>query len=431
MAIQGLRNTGLARGTGAANDFVPDQRPLDWRSGILLLYPNGRAPLTALTSQMKKRTTTDPEFNWWDKALKSQRYEMTVAINTVVTVIVIAEWKELRAGHIMLIEESGEMVRVDATPTSSSVTVTRNVATATEGTGIAVDPAVAGTNPFILVIGSAFEEGSQKPDGINFDPVKRRNYSQIFRWNIGMTNTAAKTRLRTGDQVREAKREALEYHSIEQEKAFWLGKSYETAGPTGEPLRYTGGFVDFIDPARDWTGANGSGADRVKDFGAAPTSGTVDMEVLEEWLKATFEYGSSEKLAFCGNRALLTINQIVRKNSVYNIYYGEKEYGMSVARVVCPFGEIVLKTHPLWNQNPSGVNGGTTYHGMDSWIAILDMQNLTYRPMDGRDTKYIPNQQTPGQDGMESGYLTECGLEFAHPVTHALARGFQVGAADS
>ncbi len=58
MAIQGLRNAGITGGTGTNNSFVAGERPLDWRTGILLLYPNGMAPLTALTSQMKKNTAT-------------------------------------------------------------------------------------------------------------------------------------------------------------------------------------------------------------------------------------------------------------------------------------------------------------------------------------------------------------------------------------
>lgn len=438
MAIQGLRNAGVTGGTGAANDFVPDQRPLDWRTGVLLLYPNGRAPLTALTSQMKKRVTTDPQFHWWDKSLQTQRYVLGEDLDDSETDITFAGAKDarhLRPGHVLLVEATGELMRVESITSDTIIEVERGAA---GSTAAAVTLTVTGTNPNVLIIGSAFEEGSSKPLGINFDPTKRTNFTQIFRWNIGMTRTAAKTRLRTGDQVREAKREALEYHSIEQEKAFWLGAQYEGVdASSGRPIRYTGGFWDFVDPKRDWSGGDhatdanrtGAGSTRVKDFGAL-SAGVVGLETLEEFLKDIFEFGSSEKLGFCGNRALLTINQIVRKNSVYNIYFGEKEYGMDVARLICPFGSLVLKTHPLWNQNPSGT-GGTTpgpYYGMDSWLAVMDMNNLTYRPLEGSDTKYVPNQQENGQDGMESGYIAECGLEFAHPVTHALARGLSSAA---
>ena len=52
MAIQGLIGTG---------DFVTDERPKNWLQGVLMRYPNGHAPLTALTSAMKKKVTDDPE----------------------------------------------------------------------------------------------------------------------------------------------------------------------------------------------------------------------------------------------------------------------------------------------------------------------------------------------------------------------------------
>ena len=48
------------RGTG---DFtVTGQRPENWREMILYLYPNGKAPLTAIMSMMKSEKTDDPIF---------------------------------------------------------------------------------------------------------------------------------------------------------------------------------------------------------------------------------------------------------------------------------------------------------------------------------------------------------------------------------
>ena len=428
MAIQGLRTAGVDRGDGTYNGFIADQRPLDWRTGLLMLHPNGMAPLTALTSQMKKRTATDPEFNWWDKALRSQRYQLGVDLPTGATVtLTTPDALEFRPGHMVLVENTGEIFRVTTVDSATQLTVLREATEDNPGAGTAVDISVAGTNPYLQIIGSAFEEGSQKPVSLAFDPVKHNNFTQIFRSNLGLTRTAMKTRLRTGDQVREAKRECLEYHGIEMERAFWLGAKQETS-LGGSPIRYTGGFQHFIDPLRDWSGVGGAGASRVTDY--TSVSGVVDMLMLETLLKDAFEFGSSEKVGFCGNTALMCINQIVRKNSVYNIYVNEKEYGMKVARLVCPFGEVVLKTHPLWNQSPGGTVAGTKFFGMDSWLAIMDMANMTYRPLEDSDTKYLPDQQTNGQDGMESGYLTEAGLEFAHPQTMALARGLAVGETD-
>ena len=63
------------RGTG---DFtVTGQRPENWREMILYLYPNGKAPLTAIMSMMKSEKTDDPIFHWFEKELDGQRVDVT------------------------------------------------------------------------------------------------------------------------------------------------------------------------------------------------------------------------------------------------------------------------------------------------------------------------------------------------------------------
>ena len=54
MAFLGMRGSG---------DWATDQRPKNWREGILHLYPNGMAPLTAILSKMKEQSVDDPESN--------------------------------------------------------------------------------------------------------------------------------------------------------------------------------------------------------------------------------------------------------------------------------------------------------------------------------------------------------------------------------
>ena len=146
------------------------------------------------------------------------------------------------------------------------------------------------------------------------------------------------------------------------------------------------------------------------------------MEDLEEEAYRLFLEGSNEKMALCGNRAVLTINQLVRKNSHFNIQTGIKEYGMNVMRFVTPFGTIVMKTHPLFNQ----MRGASGYAGMESSMVIIDAAELKYRYLVDSDTQYQPQLQDNGIDGDKSGYLTECGLEVHHPTYHHHWRNLNV-----
>lgn len=400
MAISGLRHT---------ENFAADERPLNWREGILRLYPNGTAPLTALTALMKSKSTDDAEFNWWEKELYNPRLVLSGAIDgSVTTIPVVANARQTKTGSLLYVEGTGEIMRVASTPTiDTSLTVVRGVA-GTSAAAVAAPGNAVNSN--LMMMASAYEENSNAPSGVSLDPTKVFNFTQIFRDTLEMSRTAQKTRLRTGDQVKEAKRECLEIHSTGMERAFFFGSKQETT-LNGKPLRYTGGVLSFIAAANK----------------PAPLAAPCDMMTLEAHLEAMFRFGSSEKIAFGGNRAMLVIQQIIRKNSSFQIMSGIKEYGMNVSRLVTPFGELVIKTHPLFNQLTSGVSPAT-WVGMDANLVVLDQKEIVYRYVD--DTKYEPKLQTNDLDGMQSGYLSECGLEVHFPKAHYYLRGLTAAAVD-
>lgn len=414
MAILGLRDT---------SNFVANQRPENWRQTLLLLYPNSsdaaKAPLTALTSLMKEESTDDPIFHWWTKLLDDRRLKLAESPDSSTGNVAwsvddsFKTAKICKAGDVLMVEHTGELVRVVADPTAANeITVTRAVA-GTSATAFTYT--AAGVNPYLVVIGSAFEEGSLAPSGVNYDPVELSNYTQIFRSALEMTRTAQKTRLRTGDAVKEAKRECLEYIGIDMERAFWFGKKHATT-LNGRPLRYTAGVI-----AQITTGA-------ASNVEAAPTGGLIDMNWVETTMEKIFRYGSSEKLAFGSNIPLMAIGAAVRKNSQYNIQTGVKEYGMKVTRLTSPFGELVMKTHPLFNQMRGGTTAGTDFLGIANNLYVLDPEGLKYRYVD--DLKYEKDLTAVGLDGMKSGYIAECGIELHHPLSHYIVTGITGGVAD-
>lgn len=398
MAIQGLRDT---------SNFVSNARPENWRQGLLLLYPNSaeaaKAPLTALTSLMKSRSVDDPIYHWWEKSLDNRRLALSADVLAGdVVLTVAAKAQTLKLGDVLMFEQTGEICHVVADPTiATSISVVRGIGNA--GVGIAVAFAGVGINPYLLVVGSAFEEGSLAPTGITFDPTEQSNYTQIFRSTLEITRTASKTRLRTTDAVKEAKRECLEYISVDMERAFWFGKKDSTT-LNGKPARYTAGVKDQI---------NSLAPGNMKTF-----AGPIGMDELESSMLDLFAYGSSEKLMLGGNKALSVLGAIVRKNASYQVFPNEEEYGMRVTRFVTPFGELVFKAHPLFTQSGSGTTGGTAYNGLTASACILDMANIGYVHLTGDDLRYEADLTAVGLDGMKSGYIAECGMELHHAVTH-------------
>src|SRR6478672_4460864 len=137
MAVAGLRGTG---------DFGTDERPKNFRQGILRYNPNGTAPIFALTSKAKKRTTNDPEFAWWAEGNLLVRLHVNGALgsgDTVVTVdsadptstTMTANWgtaSNLKNGDIILVEPSAdnatfnhELLEVDSVVSDTQFVVRR------------------------------------------------------------------------------------------------------------------------------------------------------------------------------------------------------------------------------------------------------------------------------------------------------------------
>src|SRR5262249_57614648 len=123
----------------------------------------------------------------------------------------------------------------------------------------AITGGATGRGDGLVNTGTATPEGALLGNAIAYKPVRQYNFTQIFRTPLSLTRTARKTRLRYDDEgpYREAKREALQIHSIELEKAFLFGEREEiisltsASGPLditsqGQPLRTTRGFLNWL-----------------------------------------------------------------------------------------------------------------------------------------------------------------------------------------
>lgn len=429
MPIAGLIGTGAFGGTIGSPDTIPAfERPTNWRQGILMRFPNGHAPITALTAVMKKKVTDDPQYHWWEREMSNTRLELTSDINNSDSQTALDVATDpfgfggevmVKKGDILRLEKEVagdyELMYVNADPTAGSdvVNVTRGYAGSSK---VAVVVLTDTDNPYLTVVGSVYEEGSDTPRNVRYRASKIYNYTQIFRNSLQATRTALNTRLRTVDEVRDAKTQTLLYHSIAMEYGFLFGKRYEVAGANGNPERMTGGIVEFIP------------ASNIQD-----EAGTaLMMSVFEDYMLEAFRFGSQEKMGFCGNRAILAIQRMARTNASLEITPTIKEFGMDVRRVFTPYGTLVLKTHPLFNQitSESDGAGGFNFYGLDSWLLILDMANIAYRPLRNSDTQYLPDRQANGIDGLSSEYLTEAGLEINHAKTHYLIKGLVSGQVD-
>jgi hypothetical protein len=384
-------------------DFAANERPQNWREGIMLLSPRNGASLFALTAAMDSESTDDPTFNWWEEKVQMHNYTVSGDVTNVATTIPLTSGgTTLKPGDAIRVDSSGEVMRVVSVVSDTSITVTRAVGPGGSAAGTAA-AITAATNPNLLYIGSAYREGAPRSVGVSFNPTQQSNVTQIFRDPVEITRTASKTRFRTGDPSKNDKRRALNKHSLGIERAFWLGTRYETL-ESGQPLRFTDGLLNRI-PAANIKTVSG---------------GVLDMDELESYLAGMFAYGSGEKLAFGSVATMVKLGALVRKNSLYQWGPSEKEYGMNVKRLFSPAGTIVLTEHPLFGQ---------AGQFMANDLVILDTANLRYRYI--TDTTYLPNREDNGTDGKCDEWLTECGLELHNPDTFFWLRGISSVAKDA
>lgn len=381
MAVAGLRGTG---------SYNADERPTNYRGVLALLNPNTQAPLTALTGSMRDMPTDDPEFNCFIKGLPVQRAVVSATVNTTATTITLQGTGSqliFKAGHAIINELTQEVMWVVSTPSNKTIVVER----AKGSTAAAI-----ATSAGLMILGTHHMEGAGVPTAISYDPTVVTNYTQIFRTAIDLTGTAQATRLRYADNpMIELKRESLEIHAIEEEKQFFFGSGVEDL--TGaQPERTTKGLFFFL-------------TTNVADFQDAVTS-----DDWNAYLEDVFEDGNNEKLHFCGNRQVSIFQRLAESQGHINISPRQDDFGIKVLTWITPFGTLAIKQHPLFSKNPT----------FNDWGFTLEMTKIHYRYLRGRDTKYLRNRQSPGDDATKDEFMTECGLEIDFESYHGVTQNF-------
>jgi len=437
MAFFGMRGTG---------DWATDQRPMNWRKMILRQYPNGTAPLTAMMSMMKSEVVTDPQYHWWTKGLPTQAGAITgiytdsdlsidytsggTSDDFLYVKMASSVIGEIRIGHTVTLRDASDLTVdvvakvVDRVEAGASSYLKVKLLEDDDNSTASNDLSDADR---ILVTGNMNAEGAAVPDAISYDPTKWFNYTQIFRTPLSITGTALETELRTNPQAyQELKREILEMHSIEMEKAFWWSVPSETM-VNGEKERSTLGIIPAI--RGGYTGHGGL-TGTVSNYATEPAwSGQSwlagGMDWLNTELEILFRYGKRDKMAFCGSGTLLYINQLIQNGGDFTFLPDTEFYGLKIKNWVTVHGTIGLITHPLFSQEPTTRN----------IMVIIEPENLKYRFIKNRDTKYISeaigstNTGYSRRDGITEEYLTEAGLEYHFPNAWGYFSGF--GAANT
>jgi Family of unknown function (DUF5309) len=319
--------------------FVSDAGALAERSGSLadtmMREERGYgAPLFTMSARMTTTDCTDTMVQWSEEGVMSSRTIITAinAINGNLITVRDASW--LMENTILMVESTGEYIMILGT-TGNVLTVQRGMG------GTPILPIVIGGAAEVGLqrIGTAFEEGSERPTGISTNPHPRTNLLEIFRNAWDITGTAQAVSYRHGS--REARNMALAamIHAEDIERSLIWGRRH-IGMVHNKPFRMMDGVLAQV---------------RSNMF-LSPIGGLTRRPLID-YIERTFSKNiqgmPNERITFCGNATVRALNEIAMRYSSYQIMEAATTWGIKVTKFLTPFGDLSLIIHPMMNESPA------------------------------------------------------------------------------
>ncbi len=374
---------------------------------ILRLFPNGSAPLFALSSQSGKSKAKASTHGYFSKTLSFIKTTSTVADAAGATTMNVASTAGMTPFMVLMNTRTRENIRVLTIASGTTITVTRAFGR------VAAAACTIGDN--LIQVGTAFMEGSDRPTARQLSTVYIANYTQIFRNAWGLTDTARASLAEMGySNIAESRKDCSMFHSIDAESAILFGQpKMDTSG--SQPLHATQGIIDAI---YQYAPSN------VNAAGATTTYDQLVALVEEAWTYSTDASNPKMRAGFCDSTAMKVMHQIARLSGQVEIMQSETTFGMQFTKFKFYKGEINLIEHPLMNALQTAATGT---------LLVMDLPALKLAYMDGRDTiaeeyningKVIPN----GTDGVGGSLTSEFAVELINPYSCVYVTGLTAGA---
>lgn len=377
--VQGVRDS--------QTNLTETRRVRDVEDMLQQLEPND-GPLTTLLSRLGAQTATDPKVEWFEDQLLPDFDVLGGVLGAGDATMTVTNYKYFRSGDIVRINDA-EVVRVSATPTTTSVAITRAYGS------VAAQAAAQGSRLFIL--SDAGAEFDSYRDQLTTQKVPKYNYVQAIATPVSFTSVQLATKTFAGQDLPTEHSKAMIEHKKKYEKAILLGQPYnDTTG--SHPIRTMGGMGYFIQT-------------NVKDVSA----GFTEPE-FEDFLRICFRYGSPEKLVLCSPKAIQSINGFQREK--LKTTTSEDTYGVTMTQYKNAGRTVMLVEEKLFtNQSLSDLAG------IAGWAMLIDPNNVALKYLQGNQTQMHENLQNPGVKGRIDEVRGEISMKAALEQTHGLLTG--------
>jgi hypothetical protein len=330
------------RDTFNTSGFTQDHAKKSFASMITRLMPNGSAPLFGLTSMLGDETAVNVEHGFFSKTMLFPEATINGAKIASDTTLTVDDSSQLIPGMILQASVTRENIIVDSITNATTIVVTRGIGTV--AAGALADDSV------LYQVGTAFEEGSARPQAMNLTPVRVTNLTQIFRNTWALTDTARAVQVIAGEtNIAESRSDCASFHAADIEKAIFFGQK-SSSTRNGRPFRTMEGLVAAINNTNYYPPMY-SGVANVSTAG-----GTTTFAQLEGYLDPVFNQNTDPKIAnertlFVGGTARKVLNGIGRISGEYQIVDGQTNYGLQFSTFKTSRGMFRIIEHPLFNTN--------------------------------------------------------------------------------
>lgn len=396
--LNGIFNTSLNPAELNARSFAET---------MLRLFPNGSAPLWALSSAMGKRRAKSTSHGYFSRSMTFVSTTSTSGDLVGATTLTVGSTAGMVPNMVLCNVRTRENVRVTQVLSSTQVVVSRAFGRVSAAALNAADK--------LIQAGTAFMEGSQRPGARQLQVTYVPNYTQIFRNAWGLTDTARATMAEMGySNVAESRKDCSLFHSVDMEAAVLMGQA-KMDTTTEQPTHATQGIIDAI---YQYAPANINPA-------SATTNYSDLVGLTEEFFNYSTDIGNNgERMGFCDRLAMKVLTDVGRKSGQIQIMHNETAFGMKFTTFNFYQGTINLVQHPLMNGlDPTGGN-----------MLVVDMAAVKLAYMDGRDAvpeEYGQNGKAVelGTDGVGGSLTSEFAVELINPFACGYVTGLTSGIA--
>ena len=283
-----------------------------------------------------------------------------------------------------------------------------------------LDTAASGTVTFSAgnagtVVGSAWAEGTDSPEGWEDKLFDREGYCQIFKTGMSIfSGTAMATEYRgIKNEYQRIWQDKLMEHKMDIEQAMLFGYgTTENDQSTSAPTRTSWGMVPYT-----------STYGKVYNMSYSSSGYDAFLDAMEDFF-APEGGNSGEKLVLASRKVNTYLNKL-GAGSFMNNSVGSSQYRLDVNTIPGAFGHTVTVVNTIFG-NLHFVAEPLLRGPWEDYCVCVDLSNVAYRPLVGngvsRDTFIETNVQNPGIDGRQDQIITEAGLEISLPETHAIIK---------